>query len=172
MIDIESRCTFIGVFMATAHLIHGCIGAGKTTFARRLEKQLPAIRFTHDEWMARFFGTDPPADQFPIFYQRVSEQIEKVWTRCLELGNDVVLDLNFWPRRDRDYARASFLAVGGSTRLYRIACPEDEAWRRVETRNANLDGTSLLIVRHTFEMLKSRFEPLGEDEERIDLDWR
>ena len=30
--------------MATAHLSHGLLGAGKTTFARQLERSIPAIR--------------------------------------------------------------------------------------------------------------------------------
>jgi predicted kinase len=103
--------------MATAHLIHGYLGAGKTTFARRLEKDLPAVRFTHDEWMARLYGDDPPVDEFPAVYGRVSEQIDKLWPRCLELGLDVVLDLNFWSRRQRDETRAAALALGASIRL-------------------------------------------------------
>jgi hypothetical protein len=55
-----------------------------------------------------------------------------------------------------------------ATRLYRLAGTEDEAWRRVERRNLNLEG-SLFIHRNTFEVLKSRFEPLGDDEKRIEL---
>jgi predicted kinase len=154
--------------MATAHLIHGYLGAGKTTFARRLENDLPAIRFTHDEWMARLYGNDPPADEFPALYRRVSEQIETLWPQCLKLGLDVVLDLNFWSRRQRDETRATALALGAGTRLYRLACTEDEAWSRVEKRNLNLDG-SLFINRNTFDVLRGRFEPLGADEERIEL---
>jgi hypothetical protein len=49
-----------------------------------------------------------------------------------------------------------------------LECPEDEAWRRIEKRNLHLDG-SLLIVRSTFDMLKCRFEPLGDDEDRIEV---
>jgi predicted kinase len=154
--------------MATAHLIHGYLGAGKTTFARRLENDLPAIRFSHDEWMTRLYGSDPPVDEFPELCRRVSEQIDKLWPRCLQLGLDVVLDLGFWPRLQRDETRATALALGAGTLLYRLACTEDEAWRRIEKRNLNLDG-SLFIHRNTFEVLKSRFEPLGEDEERIEI---
>jgi predicted kinase len=39
--------------MPTAHLIHGFLGVGKTTLARQLEQKIPAIRFSHDEWMTR-----------------------------------------------------------------------------------------------------------------------
>jgi predicted kinase len=154
--------------MATAHLTHGYLGSGKTTFARRLENDLPAIRFTHDEWMAHLYGDDPPAEEFPELYRRVSERIDSVWPRCLALGVDVVLDLNFWSRRQRDETRATALALGATARLYRLACSEAEAWSRVEKRNLNLNG-SLFINRNTFEVLKSRFQPLGDDEERVEV---
>jgi predicted kinase len=105
--------------MPIAHLIHGFLGSGKTTFARRLERDVRAIRFTHDEWMVRLYGHDPPADQFPILFHRVSEQIDQLWPRCLELGADVVLDHGFWSCKQREETRALACAVGASTRLYR-----------------------------------------------------
>jgi predicted kinase len=155
-------------FMPAAHLIYGYLGAGKTTFARQLERNIPAIRFSHDEWMVRLYGDDPPIEQFAIFYWRIHEQVEEIWLRCLELGLDVVLDFGFWTRQERDATRAKIIALGAEARLYRLTCPEDEAWRRIEKRNANLQG-SLLIVRNTFEMFKERFEPLDPDETRIEI---
>jgi predicted kinase len=83
-------------------LIHGYLGAGKTTLARRLERNIPAIRFSHDEWMVRLYGSDPPIEQFADFYRRIYEQVEEIWLRCLELGIDVVLDFGFWSRQERD----------------------------------------------------------------------
>jgi predicted kinase len=129
--------------MATAHLIHGFIGVGKTTFARQLEERLPAIRFSHDEWMARLYGDDPPVEHFAEFYRRVWEQMEGVWPRCLELGLNVVLDFGFWTRRERDAVRATVATMGAQSRLYRVTCSEEEAWRRIERRNADLKGSLL-----------------------------
>ena len=166
MIERASRAHILA--MATAHLIHGFLGAGKTTFARRLERNLPGIRFTHDEWMARLHGDDPPVERFAEYFRRVSEQIESVWPRCLELGLDVVLDLNFWTRAQRDAAKARAAQAGAASRLYRLACADEVAWRRIERRNGNLDG-SLLITKATFEQLKSRFEPLHGDEAHVDI---
>ena len=154
--------------MATAHLIHGFLGAGKTTFARQLEQNIPAIRFSHDEWMTRLYGDDPPIEHFAEYYRRVYEQLEDVWPRCLELGVDVVLDFGCWTRRDRDVLRAKIAAIGAEARLYRVTCREDEAWRRIEKRNTELRG-SLYISRATFEMLRGRFEPLASDEECIEI---
>jgi predicted kinase len=154
--------------MPAAHLIHGYLGAGKSTFARQLERDIPAIRFSHDEWMVRLYGNDPPIEHFADFYRRIYEQVEEIWLRCLELGIDVVLDFGFWSRQGRDETRAKISAIGAQAHLYRLTCPEDEAWQRIERRNADLQG-SLLIVRNTFEVLKERFEPLDPDEARIEI---
>ena len=62
--------------MAVAHLIHGFLGVGKTTYARRLERERSAVRFTHDEWMARLYGVDSPAELFANRAARVSALME------------------------------------------------------------------------------------------------
>jgi predicted kinase len=154
--------------MPTAHLIHGFLGVGKTTLARQLEQKIRAIRFSHDEWMTRLYGDDPPAESFPELCRRVSELLDQVWPRCLELDVDVVLDFGFWARPERDAFRAKIAAVGAQARLYRVTCSEAEAWRRIEKRNTDLQG-SLYIARNTFEILRHRFEPLDSDEECIEI---
>jgi predicted kinase len=152
--------------MPTAHMIHGYLGAGKTTFARHLEAKLGAIRFSDDEWMTRLYGKDPPLELFAGYRRNVWDLAQRVWTRCLTLGLDVVLDFGFWARAERDLVRALVAAAGAKHILYELACPETEAWQRVQTRNSNLQG-SFLITRATFEFLKARFEPLANDEERV-----
>jgi predicted kinase len=152
--------------VATAHLIHGYLGVGKTTFAKRLELELPAVQFSHDEWMSRLFGDDPPVDRFAVLHGRVWDLMAEVWTRCLVLGIDVVLDLGFWTRAERDQVRDQVKAIGAAYRLYALTCPEAQAWARIETRNRDLGG-SLLITHNTFEILKARFEPLADDEEHL-----
>ena len=62
--------------------------------------------------------------------------------------------------------RDQVTAVGADFRLYELTCPEPQAWARIEARNRDLGG-SLLITRNTFEVLKARFEPLAEDEDRV-----
>jgi predicted kinase len=75
---------------ATAHLLHGFVGAGKTTFARRLAAEKRALRFTHDEWVHRLYGPNPPADDFPAIYRRIDDLIcwyaKEVLARGVERG--------------------------------------------------------------------------------------
>ena len=141
---------------------------GENHVRRRLERHLPALRLTRDEWMLRLYGEDPPPSEFQACFERVSERIAAVWTRCAELGLDVVLDLGFWSRGQRDQVRATAAALGAETRLYRLSCPDDAAWTRIERRNRDLTD-SLFIARETFLLLKELFEPLDGGEPRVEV---
>jgi predicted kinase len=154
--------------MPTAHLVHGFLGVGKTTFAKQLERRLPAIRFSHDEWMVRFYGTDPSADLFATYSRKVTDQISLLWPRCLELGVDVVIDAGLWSRTERDEARQRARACGADVMLYRVNCADHIARARLRARNASLDG-DLLITDATYDLLKARFEPLDPEEERQEV---
>jgi predicted kinase len=154
--------------MATVHMIHGFLGAGKTTLARELERRLPALRLTHDEWMLRLYGNDPAEAVFESLADKVSERLEYVWTRCIGLGLDVVLDLNFWSRKQRDRVREIAARHQADVRLYTLQCADDVAWERISRRNSDLTD-SLFIARNTFEVRRRRFEPLGDDEPRVEV---
>jgi predicted kinase len=157
--------------MATAHLLFGYLGSGKTSFAKRLEVEHKAVRFTPDEWMARLFGDDPPAERFPEKAEAILELLEPLWTRCLSLGLDVVLDYGFWKRKERDDVRAVVEKLGARACLYRLECTDDEARRRIEARN-QADERSLYIAPETYDALRHRFEPLDVDEVWVDADNR
>ena len=154
--------------MATAHLLFGYIGVGKTTAAKRLEHEHSAVRFTPDEWMARLFSEDPPAAMFQEKAAAVLELLEPMWTRCLSLGVDVVLDYGFWSRNDRDRVRELTQSLGARSVLYNVACDEAEARARIATRN-QAGHRSLYIAPATYDLLKARFEPLASDEARVDV---
>lgn len=152
----------------TAYMIHGFLGVGKTTFAKTLEAERDAIRFTHDEWMRRLHGVDPPAARFADYAIRISGLMEDVWTRCLELGCSVILDSGFWARAERMRVRAIISAHGAEPVLYRLTCPDNVARRRIEARNG-CPGDGLYIAPRTYAALKGKFEPLEPDEPRIDI---
>jgi len=156
--------------MAIAFLLHGYLGVGKSTIAKQLEMDQKAIRFTHDEWMAQLYGSDPDAQLFPEYFQRVSKLIDSVWPRCLELGLNVVLDLNFWSKEQRDVTIKIVTDLKCKYRLLNIRCPENIAWSRIELRNNDSNFKGLQISRNPYDLLKKKFQPLDENEiyENID----
>lgn len=147
------------------HALHGFIGSGKTTFARQLERALPAMRFTSDEWMVTLYGQDPPEELFPVYHARVMALMETQWTRGLALGVPVILDHGFWTRASRDALRAKAAALGVPLILYALRLPHEEALRRVRERNRR-EG-ALHIADETFALFRARFEPLESDEAAV-----
>ncbi len=149
--------------MATAHLLFGYLGSGKTTLAKCLEVRHAAVRFTPDEWMARLFGENPPAETFQQKASAIMQSLEPLWTRCLSLGMDVVLDYGFWRRSERDDVRATVEQLGARALLYHLACTHDEARQRIDGRNRSMDR-SLYIAPEAYDAMWFRFQPLDDDE--------
>ena len=117
--------------------------------------------------MTKLYGDDPPIEKCAQFHRLVYEQIEEIWTQCLQLGVDVVLDFGCWARQERDALRAKIATIGAQARLYWVTCSEDGVWRRVEQRN--IDTHSAFVSKETFEVLKQCYEPLNEDEEQVEV---
>lgn len=150
--------------MATLHLLHGFIAAGKTTFAVQLERKQHALRISHDEWMVSLYGSDPPEDRFQEYHERISSVAWTLARRILELDRDVILDFGFWTRQSRDEARAFGRSCGAEVKLYDIRCSEDTMLIRARARNTDLDERSLFVDDNAFCKLARRFEPLEKDE--------
>lgn len=153
--------------MATLHLIHGFVGAGKTTFSRTLEAKIPAIRFTIDEWIVKLYGHNPPKDKFDEYSDRVSSLIWQLTIQLLNLDRDVILDFGFWSRASRDRAREFALSVDAEVKLYSICCSDTVMKQRVRLRNKDLPSDSLWIDDRAFELFKQGYEALEKDEPHI-----
>ncbi len=156
--------------MATLHLLHGAVGSGKTTFARKLEREIRAVRFTPDEWMIGLFGDRPPVE---TFQQRLDRLYELIWEhagRVLQTGTDVIMDGGFWTRAARDEARRRAAALGAECRFYVLRCPPETARQRVLRRTAALPPGAFWINEPAIDELNRRVEPLGPDEDHVAVD--
>jgi len=146
--------------MPTIHMIHGFCGTGKTTFAKKLEAETGAARFTPDEWMADLHGQNPPAGDFAALEKTVHEAIWAAAETALEDGADVILDFGFWTRAERDETRDRARKLGADVKLYRLHCPDDVARMRILRRTASLPAGELYIDDHAFDAFRKRFEPV------------
>jgi predicted kinase len=156
--------------VAIAHLVHGFLGAGKTTFARRLEVATGALRLSSDEWYMKLHvaeGTTPHLDQG--LWDRLMLVLDGLWPALLKRDVDVILDFGFWSRTGRDRARRLAEAAGATARLYQVICDENLARARCQARDEQPHG-SFRIDADAFEDLKAKFEALAEDEDREVVD--
>lgn len=150
--------------MATLHLIHGFIGSGKTTFAKRLERKTGALRLTQDEWMVALHGINPPMEKFAEYEARVRIMLWQWTLAALEDGRDVIQDAGCWSRAGRDDIRQQAARLGFKVKLYSARCSRDEMLKRTLARTAALPAGTLVIDENAFNVLWPKFEPLGADE--------
>ncbi len=151
-----------------AYMLYGFVCAGKTTYACKLEREKKAVRFSPDEWMVKLFGVNPPAEKFSEYYDSVLGIMEGYWNQLILMQIDVVLDFGFWNRSYRDTVRKKVKECGGIPKLLSFSISEDSARERCEKRNQRLRG-DFLIINETFDVLKERFQLLGEDEDYMEI---
>ncbi|MGI8932816.1 MAG: AAA family ATPase [Phormidesmis sp.] len=150
--------------MPIAHLIHGFVGSGKTTYAINLARELPALRLSVDDWLTSLYGQNPPSDKFEEYQSRITSLIWQVATQTLSLGQDVILDFGFWSRSSRDDARQRLQNIGVTSVLYRVVCSDNVMRERTLSRTAQMPDGALYIDENVLRELSRKFEPLGVDE--------
>ncbi len=150
--------------MATLHLLVGLPCSGKTTRALVLEKELPALRLTTDEWHLRLFGQDAEDPAHDARHRALEDLLWKVASRALELGRDVVLDFGFWAREEREDYRSRASRLGASSELHFLDVEPEELLRRLRTRNTNPSGHDFIIPEEMMDPWIAPFERPAPDE--------
>ncbi len=79
-------------------LICGLPGSGKTTLAKQLASEVPAVRFCPDEWK-HDLGIDYYEEQSRV---RLEERLWRLGQELLGLGQSVIFENGFWAREERD----------------------------------------------------------------------
>jgi predicted kinase len=141
-------------------LLCGLPGSGKTTLAKRLATETPAVRLCPDEWMADL-GVD-------LFDEGTRHRLERrFWQHAqelLQLGQTVILEFGFWARSERDEKRLGARALGVPVELHYLAASLDELCRRLEARNAAGECGTAPVTREMLEEYVKLFEAPSDDE--------
>lgn len=151
----------------TVYVLCGFIGAGKTTFARKLEETTGAVRITKDEWLIRLIGNDPTIDGYEDYDHRICELLRDVAFQLAEKGIDVIIDEGVWEREQRDELRRRIEQVGAQAVLYFLDTPIETIRERVARRNVNPTKDSFKISGDLLDGYLKYWQPPGEDEEYV-----
>ena len=149
------------------YVMCGFIGAGKTTFARKLETKTGAVRITKDEWLIRLIGNDPTIDGFDEYNRRICELSRDVAFQLVEKGVDVILDEGFWAKDERAELGRRIEASGARKVMYYLDTPIETIRERVVGRNNNLTKDSFNISREMLDKYLEYWQPLGDDEDYV-----
>jgi len=133
----------------------GLPGAGKTTLARRLATERPALRLTSDDWLWAIGST--PWDE--EVHGRVERELRRLADDLLRLGTSVVLDFGLWARVERDELRRGARQLGVGVELHFLDAPPEVLWERIDRRNAQPPWSDHPIRRSDLDGWLRTFEP-------------
>ena len=113
--------------MATLHLICGTISSGKTTYARRMMAEKPALLLSVDEVTLALSSVIPPENHDPATVLVKAWLMEKA-EEAMASGLDVIFDWGFWKQADRAEMEAALVAKG-----------IDHVWHYIDVSKASPD---------------------------------
>lgn len=148
---------------ATLNVIFGPSGAGKTTYANAFARREAAVAFILDEWMARLYGPDIPAQvEYPWLVERVGRCEAQIWSTAaavMATGTSVILDLGLMRQADRDRIREIAEAVELPLQWHYVTAPQEARRARVAERT-QVHGKSfaLQVTPDMFEFVEGVFE--------------
>lgn len=141
-------------------LICGLPASGKSTLARRLAPEIPAIRLDKDEWVTAL-GADVWDDAFRVRLER------RLWALTQELlarGQSVILEWGHWARVERDEKRLAARSLGVGVEMHVLGAPLDELVERADRRTASGEWTASPITRAHFDEWATIYQPPDDEE--------
>ena len=128
-------------------IVCGLPGAGKTTHAKMLEKELGAIRFCPDEWMEML-----SLDSYDEARRAKIEALQwKLSQELLALGLTVVIEWGTWGRSERDTLRLGARALGAAVELHYLSAPIGVFFERVQRRGMENPPLTIENLQRYFE---------------------
>ena len=157
--------------MPTLHIIEGPVGAGKTTYAAKLGREMGCPPLVLDSWMTNLFQADrPETDLWRWYAERKARcifQIMQLARSWLDHENDAIVEIGLINIEDRLKLYLELESEGRKYLVHVLETPREERKRRVMKRNADQGETIAMHVSgEFFEIASDMWEPVSATEQQ------
>ena len=140
--------------LPTCYLICGFLGAGKTTYSKKLAQETGGIHFNPDEWCVKLFSK---AEYEQNWSECFSKTIDYLWKKASDYakqGKSVIFDMGFWTKQSRQEATEKSIKLGFLPLVHYVYAPDNILKQRISKRSGTIADYNL---KH-FDELKKQFE--------------
>ncbi len=138
--------------------------SGKTTFAKQLEQELPALRLTPDDWQTKLFGQDLGNSEHDHRHMQIEILMWELAANALALGINVILDYGFWARVERQDFSARAKNLGANCQIHFLDVPTNILLQRLTKRNTDLPEGAFQIPEQKLLEWMQVFEAPNQEE--------
>lgn len=148
------------------YLVAGGVGAGKSTYSKRLVERVGGVHLAVDEWMVSLFAPDmnDPLDWSWIHERslRCEDQIVAMSGVLARAGVPSILEIGLQTSQRRAEIASLLTENGQRFETHFLDVETSERWRRVQRRNQA--EKELTISRSVFDFFESMWErPTSEE---------
>ena len=143
----------------TLHFMCGKAGAGKTTIADTVARDLAAILISEDIWMIRLYGDQMKTfDDYIRFSKKLRTVVGPLVTDLLNAGHSVVMDFQANTKARRAWFRSLFEEARAAHVMHFAQTPEPVCLERIAKRNIERPEGSHHLTEEDFTYVSSFFE--------------
>lgn len=147
------------------YLICGFLGAGKTTYSKKLSNETGAIHLNPDEWCIKLFSKEEYEQNWDACFSKTIEYLWKEAEEYAKQGTSLIFDMGFWTKLSRDEAIKKASELGFLPIIHYISAPDDILKQRITSRKGTIADYNL---KH-FDELKKQFEEPKDIEQAIKI---
>lgn len=148
---------------ATLYIICGFLGAGKTTFSKKISFETGAVHLNPDDWCVRLFDQNEYEQNWEKCFEATMNILWEKTAQYLDNGADVILDMGFWDRNSRDFARSVANKHHADVKLFYLDVSDEIAKSRILLRKGKIAENNV----RNFDEIKKLFSSPEADEDPI-----
>lgn len=144
----------------TLILFCGLPGSGKTTLAKKLEREGKGIRICTDDWQEDL-TVDHDDDEF---HDKLQKRLYRLALELLEYNQSVILEDGLWMQSEREEKLADARKKRAHVELHFFDLSFEELWRRLTLRNQSNSHGAVTLQKETLQRYWNLFQKPTSDE--------